>query len=138
MLHRLTSKCLSCCVQADAARVLSPTQVGVGIKVGCEAIVHSVIHTSEDTDSRWCLQLDFRNAFNSIDRSCMFQEVCSHVPLLSRWIESCYGSHPLLFFCRSQSMWCPAGGLTGSSLFFPHPPCTQLWNVFVVKFLVWQ
>ena len=65
-------------------------------------VISMVIHTLEDTskppDSRWCLQLDFRNAFNSIDRSCMFQEVRSHVPLLSRWIESCYGSHPLLLF----------------------------------------
>lgn len=78
VLRRLTSKCLSRWVKAEAVKVLTPLQVGVGVRGGCEAIVHSVAHALEDSSvlpgSRWCLQLDFKNAFNSIDRGCMFRE----------------------------------------------------------------
>ena len=102
VLRRLTSKCLSCSVQGDAFRVLTPLQLGVGVKVGCEAIVHSVSRTLEDKnlspDSCWCLLLDFSNAFNSISRTCMFEEVRTHVPGLAAWVESCYGAEPLLHF----------------------------------------
>ena len=37
VLRRLTSKCLSRAVQSDAFDVLTPLQVGVGVKAGCEA-----------------------------------------------------------------------------------------------------
>ena len=47
VLRRLTSKCLSRAVQSDAFDVLTPLQVGVGVKAGCEAIVHSVAHILE-------------------------------------------------------------------------------------------
>ena len=101
VLRRLTSKCVSWAVQADATGVLSPLQVGVGITVGCESIVHSVVSLQEDPnippESRCSLLVDFSNAFNSVDRGCMFQEVRSRIPSMAAWVESCYGSQPLLY-----------------------------------------
>ena len=79
VLRRLTSKCILLSVSLQAVRVLSPLQVGVGVPVGCEAIVHSVNTTlGDDTIPlrfKWVLQIDFCNVFNSIDRHCMFEEV---------------------------------------------------------------
>ena len=43
VFRRLTSKCISRAVQAQAIGMLSPLQLGVGVPVGCEAIVHSVL-----------------------------------------------------------------------------------------------
>ena len=81
--------------------MLSPLQVGVGITVGCESIVHSVVSLQEDPnippESRCSLLVDFSNAFNSVDRGCMFQEVRSRIPSMAAWVESCYGSQPLLY-----------------------------------------
>ena len=69
VLRRLTSKSLSRAVQSDAFDVLTPLQVGVGVKAGCEAVVHSVVHILDRADlpvlSRWILLIDFSNAFNS-------------------------------------------------------------------------
>ena len=48
VLRRLTSKCISRSVQSEALQVLTPLQVGVGVKGGCEAVVHSVSRTLED------------------------------------------------------------------------------------------
>ena len=42
VLRRLTSKCVARAVQSEAVIIFSPLQVGVGILVGCEAIVHSL------------------------------------------------------------------------------------------------
>ena len=75
VLRRLSSKCISWAVQAEAIRTLVPLQVGVGISAGCEAIVHSVTCVVEGSnispDDCWTLLLDFSNAFNSVDRGAM-------------------------------------------------------------------
>ena len=100
VLRRLTSKCLARLVQQDAVQALSPLQVGVGVKCGCEAIIHSVFSTFSDSnplpDHCWSLLLDFSNAFNSIDRGFMFEEIRARIPDISAWMECCYGSQPVL------------------------------------------
>ena len=100
VLRRLSSKCLSQAVQSDAFRSLTPLQVGVSVKAGCEAIVHSVTRTLEDPNiqpqERWTLLLDFSNAFNSISRGRMFEEVRARIPSIAAWMESCYGAQPIL------------------------------------------
>ena len=84
ILRRLTSKCISRVVQAEAFSVLTPLQVSVGVPVGCEAIVLAVAHVQEDAnihpEERWTLLLDFSNAFNSVDRGSMFREVRYRIP----------------------------------------------------------
>ena len=123
MLRRLTSKCLSRAVQFDAFDVLTPLQVGVGVKAGCEAVVHSVAHILDRGDlpvlSRWIILIDFSIAFNSVSREHMFREVLALLPGLSSWVECCYnteshlifGDHSLLSHCGVQqgdrSPWPP-------------------------------
>ena len=102
VLRRLTSKCLSFSLSAEAAQVLSPLQLGVGVRFGCEAIVHSINFVLDDSSipptRKWVLQVDFSNAFNCVARSCIFKEVRDRFRSISAWIESCYGSRPLLHF----------------------------------------
>ena len=100
VLCRLTSKCDSWAVCGDAVKFLTPLQLGVGVSVGCEAIIHAVTSVQEDPtiqpDDRWTLLLDFSNAFNSISREEMFAEIRARIPAMAPWIECCYGSQPLL------------------------------------------
>jgi hypothetical protein len=102
VLRRLVSKCLSRMVSSEAACILSPLQVGVGVPAGAEAIVHSINSIQEDPSispsQKWVLLLDFSNAFNSISRVNMFEEIRSQIPSLSSWFESCYGSPSYLHF----------------------------------------
>ena len=99
-LRRLTSKCISRRVQAEAFQVLTPLQVGVGVPVGCEAIVHAVAHVQDDANFHpeecWTLLLDFSNAFNCVDRGSMFREVRDRIPSMAAWMESCYAAQPVL------------------------------------------
>ena len=100
VLRRLVSNCLSRCILTDALQVLTPLQVGVGVRGGCEAVVHSVSHILEDMNlpstSKCTLLLDYSNTFNSISRAIMFEEVRARIPTLAAWAECCYSSQPLL------------------------------------------
>ena len=102
VLRRLTSKCISRAVRGDALRALTPLQVGVAVPAGCEAIVHAVNRVHEDStipsEAKWTLLLDFSNAFNSVHRGKMFEEVRAHIPSMAAWLECCYGAQPLLHF----------------------------------------
>ena len=98
VLRRLVSKCLATLAHCQALAHLSPLQLGVSVRGGCEAIVHATSHlmSSLQGDERWTLLLDFTNAFNSISRQAMFVEFRRHLPGLSAWMESCYSCQPLL------------------------------------------
>ena len=47
-----------------AAAVLAPHQMGVGVRNGCEAIVHAVRRAIEKDPTKMLLQVDLINAFN--------------------------------------------------------------------------
>jgi hypothetical protein len=100
VLRRLVSKCVVRAVHTSSLTTLSPLQVGVGVSAGAEAIVHAVNciqdNSSLPPDTKWVLLVDFSNAFNSVSRNCMFNEVRSHIPSISTWVESCYGVQPYL------------------------------------------
>ena len=46
----LTSKCISRVLQAVSFGVLTPLHVGVGVPVGCEAIVHALLVMQDDAN----------------------------------------------------------------------------------------
>ena len=47
---------------------------------------------------RCFLLVDISNAFNSIDRKCMFVEARSRILSMSAWLECYYGIQPILHF----------------------------------------
>ena len=110
VLRRLTSKCLLLPVMAEANSILFLHQVGVNVRFGCEAIVHSINSVLGDSsiapDCKWVLQVDFSNAFNCVDRSFLLQEVCDRMPSLSAWVECCYRSQPILHLDKDSINSC--------------------------------
>ena len=101
-LRRLAAKCMVVSSSFKAANLLAPLQLGVGVRGGCEAIVHgvrAVLESDEvEIDEKWLLQLDLVNAFNLADRNSVFKEVREHFPELARWVESSYGFEAYLVF----------------------------------------
>ena len=84
VLHCLSSKCLSRAVQSDAFRSLTPLQIGMGVKAGCEAIVHFVTCTLET------LTYNLRNAGHfSLFLKCLQQ----HLPRQN--VRGSQGPHPI-------------------------------------------
>jgi hypothetical protein len=68
-LRRLTSK-LACFQSRNIVNsYLSPHQLGVATKLGCEAAIHTTrtFVNNELNRSKVVLKLDFKNAFNSVE-----------------------------------------------------------------------
>ena len=60
------------------AAELQPVQLGVGVRMGCEAAVHSVrdhVDTHTETPDMAIIKLDLTNAFNTVHRSVVLREV---------------------------------------------------------------
>ena len=83
-------------------RTFHSLQLGVGVKGGAEAIMHSTKISYEkiltSSSSSGILQIDFCNAFYSIKRSEMLKTVASSMPGIAAFTNSCYSLHSQLFY----------------------------------------
>ena len=99
-IRRLVSKCIAYAVAGRAAAILRPYQYGVGVRGGCEGLIHATRALMDDEEvqdeSKWLLQVDFENAFNLLDRGKMMLEVRKHLPDIAYWVESVYGVEAVL------------------------------------------
>ena len=99
VFRRLVAKCASVMTRPTATSSLASLQCGVATQGGCKAIVHSANRLLREKPETWTLSIDFENAFNTVSRTKLFQEVRSRFPQLSAIAEACYGQDPPpLFF----------------------------------------
>ena len=102
VLRRLIAKFLAKEAKLEAKELLQSLQLGLGVKGGAEAIIHSTKTSYEkiltSTSSSGILQIDFCNAFNSITRSEMLKTVASSMPGIAAFTNSCYSQHSQLFY----------------------------------------
>ena len=104
ILRRLVAKCLCRLASQKAASLLVPLQVGAGVPGGCEAAFHALnglVPSVGDTTSLAILQVDLKNAFNTLDRSSILRQVADQFPELLRWVEFCYSQLSWLKFSNS-------------------------------------
>jgi hypothetical protein len=94
-LRKLTSK-LACFQSRNIVNsYLSPHQLGVATKLGCEAAILTTRTFVNNDQNRG---RDFKNAFNSVERDCILKEVQCHTPLLYTYLYQCYRNPSTLFF----------------------------------------
>ena len=99
-----------------AVALLSPLQQGVGVKGATENIIRYIRHLTQKLQSEdVCLQVDMNNAFNSMFRHRMLQEVASSLPELFRWAHFCYSQQSQLF-CHSNIVHSSRGVQQGDPL----------------------
>ena len=124
LVRRLTSKCAAAAVASKAAALLSPLQVGVGVRGGCEAILHAARRVMEEPGDKLLLQADLVNAFNQADRGAALQEVADQFPELLPWVITSYSSPSFLRFGNVD--------ITSSSGFHQGDPLASLLFALVL------
>jgi hypothetical protein len=121
-LRRLTSK-LACFQSRNIVNsYLSPHQLGVATKLGCEAAIHTTrtFVNNDQNRGKVILKLDFKNTFNSVERDCILKEVQCHTPLLYPYLYQCYRNPSTLFFGNhliSSSVGAQQGDPCGPMIF---------------------
>ena len=102
---KITAKCFSYALVNKAAGFFQPFQMGVAIRGGLEAIVHTTRQVVEelqvqgdDVDDSLILRVDLINAFNQVDRDAAFKEVEDHFPEMLSWVLTCYKYQSILHF----------------------------------------
>jgi hypothetical protein len=84
--HRLANKCGNAFARNELVSCLSPRQVGVAGKSGCETAVHAIRRYMENmSPDQVVAKLDFRNAFNCLERGYMLYEVVEVMPEIYRF-----------------------------------------------------
>jgi hypothetical protein len=99
--RRLVSKVASSSVGDSMNSYLQDFQFGVGVPGGCEAVLHSVNRLIESKGREVGLSMllvDFKNAFNLVDRSVLLQEARGRCPSIAPWVEFCYARPARLYY----------------------------------------
>ncbi len=98
--RRLAAKLGCNSVRDYISNLFRPIQLGFGVKGGCEAIIHAVRTFLQKNKhlEKILLKIDFKNAFNSIERDEMLKEVKKHTPKLFPFLWQCYRLPSMLFF----------------------------------------
>ena len=97
----LIAKCIAQEASSEAVELFSSRQLGVAVKCGAESIVHATKQTfqkSLNKEKAGLLQIDFKNAFNSIKRSSVLDAAQKFIPSLASFASFCYSQHSKLFF----------------------------------------
>lgn len=92
-LRRLVAKVAARRTSESAASFLLPHQAGVGVKGGCEGLVHAVRrYTAGMERDRAFIKIDFSNAFNTIRRDALLEAVQRLCPDIYELTLSSYGA----------------------------------------------
>jgi hypothetical protein len=121
--RRITSKVAVRAVKLKTKKYFAPYQVGVGIPNGCDAIVHAVNRVVEENkhdEDIVLMKVDFKNAFNLIDRKTFIRQVRSICPEILPWVAKIYSQKSIMYvgdssFACSQDV--QQGDPLGSFLF---------------------
>jgi hypothetical protein len=152
---RIASRHALSCIDNNALQHLFlPHQFGVGVANGCETVVHTIQHALANTSERhFCMSVDFKNAFNCLNRTAMLTALFKHAALrpLWRFCHWCYSTptnlavHHAKRFSILDSLLSRAGcrqGSPESSLLFAitiQPLLTRLHanfpNIKIVAYL---
>ncbi|GKA16517.1 putative reverse transcriptase domain-containing protein, partial [Tanacetum coccineum] len=121
------------------------TGFGVGVSGGGEAILYAVNRLIEDRSDDIGLSMllvDFKNAFNLVDREVMLQEVRIRCPAISRWVEFCY-SNPTRLYYGNTPLWSHQGVQQGDPLgpllfaLVLHPLIRKIKDSFSLSLHAW-
>ena len=103
-LRRIVSKALMAHPLAKRAALgLEPLQLGLGTRGACELVAHgtqalaTAMHADEPLGDWGILQVDLKNAFNTLLRTAILTGVLERFPEGSHWMVTCYGQASFLF-----------------------------------------
>jgi hypothetical protein len=117
-IRRLVSKCFCIGGKERIAEVFRGNNYGVGCPGGVEVVAHSLRSTLRTAKGRGMglLKIDFKNAFNTIDRGTFLEAVKAKFPRLAKWAYWCYEGPSTLLFDKHHVIRSSSGVQQGDPL----------------------
>ncbi|KAL0852553.1 hypothetical protein ABMA27_016972 [Loxostege sticticalis] len=99
-LRRLSAKIACYAIKESMADYLQPHQLGFGTRQGCEGAIHAARSFVMDFNNAdfVIIKLDIKNAFNSLERDVLLNEVKDIIPSLYPFLDQVYGTSSKLIF----------------------------------------
>jgi hypothetical protein len=116
--RRLVGKCFCIGAKEDFSNMFAGSNFGVGTKGGVEVVAHTLrdFVTHHMGEGLAALKVDFKNAFNCVNRSSFLSAIHSSFPGLYRWVEWCYGDPSLLLYNHNDVILSSCGVQQGDPL----------------------
>ena len=86
---------------------------------GCEAAIHAMVDIYEDEDTHGIIQVDARNAFNTINRSILLHNIDIICPVLSIYAQNSYAKPSRLFVNGGDEIKSREGTTQGCPIAMP-------------------
>ena len=113
VLRRIIGKVVMQVLRKDVQEAAGSLQVCDGQSGGCEAAVHAMRNVFEDDDSDAVLLIDAANAFNSINRCTMLENISRLCPIAYVYAYNCYTLHARLFIVGGRELRSKEGTMQG-------------------------
>jgi hypothetical protein len=115
-IRRLVAKCF--CLGGKYQISKEFNGKNYGFRGGVEAVGHSLrdVLAKHKSSDLALLKIDFKNAFNQMERDTFVTAACSRFAALERWTRWCYSRPPLLIYDHSRQFWSWTGVQQGDPL----------------------
>ena len=113
VLRRIIGKAVMTIVKPDILAATGYSQLCAGQEAGCEIAVHTVIDLYESDDTHGFIQIDARNAFNSINRKVLLHNIKVICPEISTYVTNCYQTPARLFVSGGKEIQSSEGTTQG-------------------------
>jgi len=117
-IRRLVAKCFCHGGKNEISESFKGQNYGVGCPGGVEVVSHSLRDALlRHKDSNMALlKIDFKNAFNLVERDKFIKAVSARFPALESWTRWCYEDSPLLIYDHSRCFLSQCGVQQGDPL----------------------
>ena len=118
-IRRLVGKCFCIAAKQEITESFAGRNYGVGCPGGVEVVAHSLRDHLDRLRGRpdlGLLKIDFRNAFNEIDRDHFMKSTAKMFPGMTNWTAWCYGSPTMLLYDHCEIIESSCGVQQGDPL----------------------
>jgi len=129
VLRRIAGKVVMSVIKGDVQKSVGSLQVCGGQEGGCEAAIHAMRTIFEDDETDAVLLIDAANAFNSINRSVMLENIRRLCPIAYNYAYNCYAAQARLFVVGGKEIRSREGTTQGD------PPSMALYALGLMPLL---
>ena len=116
ILRKLISTTLANVISPQLPDFFTPYQFGVGVSGGVENVVQGLRLANALKEGSAVVEIDFTNAFNSVERPVISEHITHLFPQLKTWFELCYGQPSYLLVQNQKPIQSARGVQQGDPL----------------------